>query len=280
MKNLKSILSVILGNLLIAIAVVYFVLPYNIMSGGVAGISLIVEQVWGINPTLMINLLMIGTFILGFVFLGKDFAIKTIVSTITYPIFILILNQHPYQIVADKLLVAIFGAVITGFGVGLAIKEGASTGGTDVPPLVIHKLTGLPVHLLLMGIDILVLIAGFAVIGVENVLVGLLFTYITNSVVNKVMVPNSDRAVSLFIISNKTEEIKKFIHDDLYRGSTVLAAKGGYTNQEKEVLLTVVSKQQYSKLDAKILQLDPSAFVIVADAKEIKGEGFTYDVRV
>lgn len=280
MKSMKSLLTVIFGNFCIAFAVEYFILPYNIMSGGVAGISLIIEQIWGVNPTLMIDVLMISTFILGFIFLGKEFAVKTAVSSIVYPLFVTILGYFPYEIVADKMVIAIFGAVLSGLGVGLAIREGASTGGTDIPPLVLHKLTNWPVHILLMGMDIVVLIAGFTVIGVENVLIGLLFTYLTNMVVNKVMVPNSDSAVSLFIISNRMDEIKEFIHTDLYRGSTILNGRGGYTNDERDVLLTVVDKRQYVLLDKKITEIDPQAFVIVADAKDIKGEGFTYDVRV
>ncbi len=280
MKRLKSLLTVLFGNFCIAFAVVYFILPYNIMSGGVAGISLIIQQVWGVDPTIMIDILMVVTFLLGFLFLGKSFALKTAVSSIVYPVFVTILNNFPYEINADKMLIAIFGAVITGLGVGLAIREGASTGGTDIPPLVVNKLTGWPVHVLLMVMDVIVIIAGFTVIGVENVLIGLLFTYITNMVVNKVMVPNSDSAVSLFIISGKSEEIKKYIHDELYRGTTLLNAKGGYTNQQRDVILTVVSKRQYVVLDKFVTSIDPQAFVIVADAKEIKGEGFTYDVRV
>lgn len=279
MKKLKSLLIVIFGNFCLAVAVVYFILPYNIVSGGVSGISLIVEGLWGINPTIMIDALMIVTFILGYIFLGKEFAMKTAVSSLVYPAFVTILGFFPYEIVADKLLVAIFGAVITGLGVGLAIREGASTGGTDIPPLVVNKLTGWPIHVLLMIMDAIVILCGVAVIGMEMVFIGLIFTYITNMVANKVMVPNSESAVSLFIISEKYEEIMHFIHS-INRGCTILDGKGGYTGQDKNVILTVVSKMQYAKLEKKVNEIDPYAFVIVANAREIKGEGFTYDVRV
>ncbi|MGI6508980.1 MAG: YitT family protein [Erysipelotrichaceae bacterium] len=279
-ERIKSILLIILGNFIFAIAVVYFVLPYNILSGGVAGVGIIVEQLFDISATITIDILVVSTFIMGFLFLGKEFALKTIISSIVYPIFITVLSYFPYHVEADILLIVIYGGILTGVGLSLVLREEASTGGMDVPAIIIHKYTGLPLHIAFFIVDAITALVGVLVFSVQDVMIGLVFVYIYNVVINKMMVPKSGRAVSLFIISEKKDEINTYIHDKLNRGTTVVPVKGGYTEEEKEAIMTVVSKQQYHQLEKVIEKIDKFAFVIVADAKEIKGEGFTFEVRV
>ncbi len=279
-ERIKSILLIILGNFIFAIAVVYFVLPYNILSGGVAGVGIIVEQLFGISATITIDILVVFTFIMGFLFLGKEFALKTIISSIVYPIFITVLSYFPYHVEADIFLIIIYGGILTGVGLSLALREEASTGGMDVPAIIMHKYTGLPLHIAFFIVDAITALVGVLVFSVQDVMMGLVFVYIYNAVINKMMVPKSGRAVSLFVISEKKDEINTYIHDKLNRGTTVVPVKGGYTEEEKEAIMTVVSKQQYHQLEKVIEKIDKFAFVIVADAKEIKGEGFTFEVRV
>ena len=277
--RVKSILKIIFGNFLLAVSVKFFVLPEDILSGGVAGISLIVEKLLHINTTITIDFLMISTFILGYIFLGKEFAIKTGLSSIVYPIIISLLDFVEFQIHADRLVMVIFGAVFAGIGIGIVVREDASTGGTDVPSLIINKYTGISVALLFGIVDGLTAVAGLICYGVEDVMIGLIYIYLSNLVIDRIIVPKSG-AVALFIISDEKEKICDFIHVDLYRGSTILNAKGGYTSEDREVIMTVVSKNQYKVLSDKIVEIDPYAFVIVSDAKDIKGEGFTYEYRV
>lgn len=279
-ERIKSILLIILGNFIFAIAVVYFVLPYNILSGGVAGVGIIVEQLFDISATITIDILVVFTFIMGFLFLGKEFALKTIISSIVYPIFITVLSYFPYHVEADIFLIIIYGGILTGVGLSLVLREEASTGGMDVPAIIMHKYTGLPLHIAFFIVDAITALVGVLVFSVQDVMMGLVFVYIYNAVINKMMVPKSGRAVSLFIISEKKDEINTYIHDKLNRGTTVVPVKGGYTEEEKEAIMTVVSKQQYHQLEKVIEKIDKFAFVIVADAKEIKGEGFTFEVRV
>ncbi len=279
-ERIKSILLIILGNLIFAIAVVYFVLPHNILSGGVAGVGIILEQLFGISATVTIDVLVVSTFILGFLFLGKEFALKTIISSIVYPVFITVLSYFPYHIEADLYLIVIYGGVLTGAGLALVLREEASTGGMDVPAIIIHKYTGLPLHITFFIVDAITALVGVLVFSIQDVMMGLVFVYIYNTVINKMMVPKSGRAVSLFIISEMKDEINAYIHDKLNRGTTVIPVKGGYTEDEKEAIMTVVSKQQYHQLEKVIEKIDKYAFVVVSDAKEIKGEGFTYEVRI
>lgn len=279
MKNLKSIGIIILGNLLLAISVTFFVLPYDILSGGVAGISLILKELFGFDTTITIDILVIAFFVFGYIFLGKDFAIKTGLSSLVYPFFITALSYVHINIEADQLLMSIFGAVIAGFGIGIVIKEDASTGGTDIPPMIINKFTGIPIALLMGIFDGVLVLAGLMAYSVQDVMIGLVYIYISNMIINSVIIPRAG-GIALFIISDKREEICNYIHDTLSRGTTIVPARGGYTNSEREVIMAVISTNQYNNLSQKITEIDPYAFVIVSDAKDVKGEGFSYEYRV
>ncbi|HQB31814.1 MAG TPA: YitT family protein [Erysipelotrichaceae bacterium] len=279
-EKLKSILLIVLGNFIFAIAVVYFVFPYNILSGGVAGIGIIVEQLSGISATIVIDILVISTFILGYLVLGKEFALKTFISSIVYPIFITVLSYFPYHIEADPYMIVIYGGILTGIGLSLVLREDASTGGMDVPSIIMHRYTGMPLHIAFFIVDSITALVGVLVFSIQDVMVGIVFVYLYNSVINKMMVPKTDRAVSIFIISEKKDEINEYIHTKLDRGTTLVPVKGGYTDENREAIMTVVSKQQYHNLEKVIEKIDKFAFVVVSDAKEIKGEGFTYDIRV
>ncbi|MGI6582130.1 MAG: YitT family protein [Erysipelotrichaceae bacterium] len=279
-ERIKSVLLIILGNFIFSIAIVYFVLPYDILSGGCAGIGIIIEELFGINATIVIDVLVVSTFIIGYFILGKEFALKTLVSSIVYPIFLTVLSYFPYHIEADPILIVVYASVLTGVGLALVLREDASTGGTDVPAIVLHKYTGLSLPVTFFIIDGIIAIVGTLVFSLQDVMVGLIYVYLYNSIINKLMVPKTDRAISLFIISEKKDEINDYIHDKLNRGTTLVPIKGGYTDEEKEAIMTIVSKPQYHQLEKVIEKIDKFAFVIVSDAKEIKGEGFTYEIRV
>jgi len=278
-KRVKDILIIILGNFVLALSVNYFVLPYDILSGGVAGIAIIFKALFGFNTTIVIDIAVIVTFILGYIFLGKEFSAKTLLSSIVYPIFISVLSYFPYKIEANPILMSIFGGVLAGLGIGIVFKVDASTGGTDVPPLIVHKYTGISIPVLMFTLDGILTLAGLVAYGPEDVMIGIIYIFISNYVIDKIIVPQSN-AVSLMIISNEKDKICEYIHVKLDRGTTILHGKGGYTNQEKEVIMTVVSTVQYNLLAKEITNIDPYAFVIVSDAKDIKGEGFSFPVRV
>ena len=279
MKKLKSVFMIVLGNFLLAVSVVYFVLPYDVLSGGCAGIALITRELFNWNTTITIDAMVILFFVFGFLFLGKEFTLKTALSSAVYPVFITLLSLVDIHIEADQLLMAIFGAVVAGAGVGIVIRENASTGGTDVPPMIIHKYTGLPIAVLMAITDGSLVIAGLLAYNIQDVMIGLIYIYISNAIINEVIMPRSS-SVALFIISDKRLEVMEYIHSTLERGTTIVPARGGYTDNSREVIMTVLSKNQYNLLAQKIEEIDPRAFIIVSDAKDVKGEGFSYDYRV
>ncbi|MBQ1826691.1 MAG: YitT family protein [Erysipelotrichaceae bacterium] len=280
MKKLKDVVMIIFGGALLAFSVAYFVIPNNILSGGVAGIAVIVNQLWGIDATIMINIFMVVCFIMGYIFLGKEFAMKTVLGSASYTVTYDIMSQFPLKIEVSPLLACIFGGAIAGAGIGLVFAHNGSTGGVDIPQLIISKLTGINLATVVFIIDGLAAVAGFLVFGVEEVMLGMIYIYASSAAIDRVVVPQYGEAVAVYIISDKITELCNFIHIDLYRGTTLLSAVGGYTGSEKQVILTVVSKSEYVKLNSFIERTDPTAFVIVSEAKEIKGEGFTYEPRV
>ena len=280
MKKFKDVVMIIFGGALLAFSVAYFVIPNNILSGGVAGIAVIVNQLWGIDATIMINIFMVICFIMGYIFLGKEFAMKTVLGSASYTVTYDIMSQFPLKIEVSPLLACIFGGAIAGAGIGLVFAHNGSTGGVDIPQLIISKLTGINLATVVFIIDGLAAVAGFLVFGVEEVMLGMIYIYASSAAIDRVVVPQYGEAVAVYIISDKITELCNFIHIDLYRGTTLLPAMGGYTGNEKQVILTVVSKSEYVKLNSFIERTDPTAFVIVSEAKEIKGEGFTYEPRV
>lgn len=281
MKNkILDILGVLFGNFLLAVSVAYFVLPFDILSGGVAGISIITRKLLNISTTLMIDILVIGLFIVGAFVLGKEFALKTALSSFVYPVFLEILVRFPVKLEIDMLMSCIFGGLIAGAGVGIAFRYNASTGGTDIIALTANKYLNVPVSTAVMITDGIITLIGVLTFGLQDVLMGIVYIYASSLAINKVMVPKTDEAVALYIITDKLKEICDYIHIDLFRGTTILQGRGGYTEQERDIILTVVSKSQYMKLSHFVEKTDPYAFVIVSDAKEIKGEGFTYEYRV
>ena len=275
---LIDVISVIAGTLIIALGVNLFILPSDILSGGVAGIAVALQPVFHLPATLVINGLTIALFIVGAIVLGKQFAMKTILSTIVYPLFITVTHEMFANvfITNNALLASIYGGVCIGVGIGLVYRVGASTGGMDIPPLVINKYTGITLPTLVMCIDGATVLLGASTYGIEAAMIGLVSVWICGQIIDKVMTIGSHEAKNVMIISDKYEELMQEIYTNINRGATILHAEGGYTRKQKPVIMTVVMKKQFPVLDRIIAHVDPEAFVIVNDVNEVQGEGFTY----
>ena len=269
---------IVLGNLAIAIGVSFFILPSNILSGGVAGIAVALEPVFHIEPRLVINGLTLGLYILGAVLLGKQFALKTFVSTIVYPLFITVLGIWfaDVRITSNPLLASIYGGIFVGTGIGLVYRVGGSTGGMDIPPLIINKYTHIPLSSLVMMIDGLTVLLGAIVYGIEASMIGLVSVWVCGQVINKLITLGAREAKNVLIISEKHDEVIQQIYQQIDRGVTILHATGAYTQQEKPVIMVVLYKKQFIELNRVIAAVDPEAFVIVSDVNEVQGRGFTY----
>ena len=278
-KQIINSITVVAGTFILAIAVETFIIPYRILSGGVAGIAVALQPLLHVSATLIANSVLIILLISGGFILGKEFLKNTVLSCIAYPIFTSILNGR-VNVVVDPILASFYGGLIAGAGVGIVLKTGASTGGMDIPPLIINKLTGIKLSTLVLITDFLTVLLGLFVYDLSAVLLGLVSVFMSSVAISKVLTINGTVSKAVQIISVKYEDILKEIDVQLERGATLLQGYGSYTGEEKRIILCVVSERQYGTLIEIVKEIDPSAFIITTDATDMHGEGFTYGFRI
>ena len=276
-KKFIDFLLIIIGTFILACSVEYFILPFSILSGGVAGIAVAIEPFFHWNETLVANILVISLLLIGRIFLGKQFMYTTLLSSLAYPVFTTLLSMNPIEMDIDPMLASLYAGLLGGIGIGLVMRTGASTGGMDIPPLVLHKLTGVKVSTLVMITDALTVLIGIMSRGLSAALIGLISVASSGYGIARVLESGQGgSAKSVQIISEKWEEVKEMIDKELARGTTIIEATGGFTNETKKMILCVVSQRQYTKLLQLIRTIDDKAFVITTDAVDMHGEGFTY----
>ncbi len=284
MKSLKQkgkdIVWVVAGNVVLALAVSMFILPYDILSGGVAGVAVALQPLIPLPVTLMVNLLVVGLFIVGACFLGKDFAMKTILSSLIYPVFLTFFSGRVPVLDLDPILASLYGGLLGGTGVGMALRTGASTGGMDIPPLIVHKLTHIEIAKLVLITDALTVLLGALTYGLEAVLVGFVSVWASSVAIDKVLMFGGQQAKAIQIISDQYEQIIERIHSELERGTTLIEAQGGFTCEKRKIILVVITKNQYPALMEMVTAIDKEAFVIANDTHEVKGFGFSFEFKV
>jgi uncharacterized membrane-anchored protein YitT (DUF2179 family) len=263
---------ILVGSAIIALSFNVFLLPNEIASGGVSGISTILHGVFNWKPAYVQWALNIPLFIAGLIFLGFHFGIKTLVGTIFLP-FCVFLTEHMDPWTRNPLLAALFGGIGVGLGLGIVFRGKASTGGTDLAAQIINKYTGLTLGTCVAIIDGMVVLSAAAVFNIEKGLYALIGLYVTSKTIDLVQVGLS-RSKAALIITEHNHEIREAILSKLDRGVTRLSAHGGYTENERPVLLCVVDQTEFIKLKQLVKSVDPAAFVIVMDASEVLGEGF------
>ena len=282
-EMLQDTLWILAGNIALAMGVAWFILPNDVLTGGLAGVAIALEPLIHLNPELVINVLTVVLFLAGSVILGKKFAAKTILSTICYPLLLTLLSYLAKNVIApdtfimDKYLATIYGGALMGIGVGCVFRTGASTGGMDIPPLIINKYTHIPLPTLVLIVDALTVLLGAAVYGLQAALTGILSVWVSSYMINKTMMIGGHDARNVMIVSNKHKEIMDRIHEALERGTTILEATGGYSSEKRPVIMAVVAKKQLPELQHLVSHIDTEAFVIVMEANEVQGLGFTYE---
>lgn len=274
--NYAAILS---GLAIAAFGVVAFVLPQGIMIGGTTGIGRILYYFYGIPVSYTVGAVNIILFSIGAFILGKKFALSVVVSTFAYPAFINLFEHMDFlaEISDDGLLSAIFGGVIVGCGLGIVIKFGASTGGSDIIAIILNRKFNIPVGPPIYIIDFSILILQiFFARGTEEILWGILLTFLYSLVADKVVVAGGG-AVQLVIISKKYEQIRRRLQD-IVIGTTVLYGESGYLAEPQHTLLCVISGRELNRVQNEILTIDAEAFIIINQVKEVKGRGFSFEV--
>lgn len=276
MKLFYKFFPVLVGNLIYALIVKLFILPTSLMSSGTTGIALFMNHVFDIPVSLFILIFNLCMLIIGFLILGKTFAMTTIASTILYPVFLEFFNQclGNYVITNNALLNTIFAGMGIGLALGIVIRSGASTGGMDIPPLLLHHYFRIPVSISLYVFDFIILSCQTLYNPMERLLYGILLILLTSVVLDKVLLMGTTRT-EVKIISPRSQEIAKDILSNIDRGVTLLEAKGGYSQQKQEVILTIISNRELPKIEKLIRQIDPDAFMVVSRVSEVWGRGFS-----
>ena len=273
--KLKDLFWVLVGNSINAFAVAFFILPNDLSMGGGTGISLIVNHFFNIPISAFVLIFNIIMFLIGAAFLGKKFAVTTAISTFYYP-FILAVFQKiigSYSVTDDIFLNTFFAGLLMGLSLGIVVRAGASTGGMDIPPLVINKYFGVPVSAAMYAFGLIILAVQFTFKDAEKILYGIVLIMINSLVLDKMIVLGKQR-VELQIISEKSEEIKRAIIEKVVRGVTMIYGETGYMGEKCDIVLTVVSNRQLLKTERIVKSIDPGSFVIINSVKEVAGKGF------
>ncbi|MDR7073115.1 uncharacterized membrane-anchored protein YitT (DUF2179 family) [Fictibacillus barbaricus] len=265
-------LYVIIGSGLVALAFSVFLLPNQIASGGVSGISTILYGLFHWKPSYVQWALNIPLFFAGLFFLGRQFGAKTLVGTVVIPLFVLIFEPWGAA-TQDPLLGAIFGGLGVGSGLGIVFRGKASTGGVDLLAQIIHKYIGMSLGTIIMFIDGTIVLTSALIFGIEQALYALIAMFITAKTIDVVQIGLGTSKMAL-IISDHEDELRQGILTHIYRGVTKINAFGGYTQDERPMLMVVVAQYEVTKLKQYVESVDPSAFVIVVNANEVLGEGF------
>ena len=275
-QTFLSLLTVVAGNFLYALTVKLFLLPAGLVTGGTTGIALIMNHYWSIPISgfvLAFNILML---LIGWLILGKGFALTTLASTFLYPAFLELCEIVLGNLVLtdDLLLCTVFSGLGIGIALGLVLRAGASTGGMDIPPLVLKKFFRIPVSGSMYAFDFTILLLQAMIRPAEHILYGILLVIIYTVVLDKMLLLGSTRT-ELKLISNKPAELCDAIQTQIDRGVTLLHGEGGYLHNETEILLTVISNRELIKVEKLVHKIDPACFMIVSRVSEVKGRGFS-----
>lgn len=273
--KIKDWTAIILGNTINAFAVALFILPNGLAMGGSTGIALTVNHFFNVPLSLFVLIFNIAMFILGALLLGRKFAVTTAISTFYYPFMLEVFQKiiGSYSVTNDIFLNTFFAGLFMGASLGIVVRAGASTGGMDVPPLVLNKYFGVPVSVSMYAFGCLILAFQFLFRDTEKILYGVVLIMINALVLDKILVLGKQR-VQLQVISEKSDEIKEAIMEKMVRGVTLMYGETGYMGEKCRIILTVVSNRQLLKTERLIKSIDPDSFVIVNSVKEVAGKGF------
>ena len=272
-----KLLLVVLGNATYALAVKLFIFPNDLMTGGTTGIALVINHYFnGVSISAFVlgfNILML---LVGLALLGKKFAFSTIVSSIAYPLALELFDRLFGNVVLteDMLLNTIFAGLGIGVGLGIVIRNGASTGGMDIPPLVLNRYFKIPVSVSLYVFDMCILLGQAVYNPLEGILYGILLILVYSVVLDKLMLMGTTRT-EVKVVSGHAEEIRKVILSEVDRGVTLLYGESGYLQQDTQVILSIVSNRELPQVEKLIHSIDPESFMIISRVSEVRGRGFS-----
>ncbi len=271
-KEFKRFLALIIGAFLVSVGLEIFLVPNDVIDGGIIGVSLILKELTPIPYGIYLILLNIPFLIVGYKQIGKTFAISTLVGVAVLSLFVTLL--HPVQVItADVFLASIFGGIVLGIGVGIIIRNGGSLDGTEIVAILANKRFGFSVGEIVMFFNIFILGSAGFVYGWENAMYSLIAYFIAFKTID-IVIEGLDESKSVTIISDNPDEIASAIMARLGRGVTHIYGKGGYTGEDKELLYCIVTRLEVAKLKSIVSEFDPQAFVAIEHVHDVMGGRF------
>jgi len=275
--NRKNILwraiQFLLGIFLFGLAFNLFFLPHQIVYGGVSGLSIVTESVFGLTPSLFIFLSSLLLMLVSLVFLGKDSTLKTVIGSLLYPLSV----SLTLPLVAffdlgelDLLMVAIFGGLTAGMGSGLIFKSGFTTGGTDILNQIVSKYFKVSIGKAMIMTDGFIVLLGAFIFGFEKALYGVIALYIISLMADRVILGISGTK-SFYIMTSEVNKTREYIFETLGLGVTILDAEGGFSGKNRKLILCAIPTRDYFRLKEGVLTIDPEAFFLVTDTYEVQG---------
>ncbi len=276
-KNaVKQFLVMTLGTVLLTVGVYFFKIPNGFSTGGVSGIGTILGKVTAISPAKWISIINIALLIFGFIFLGRETGAKTIYCSVLFSALTWLLEivKPMYSPLTDEtFLELIYAMLLTSIGAAMIFNSGASSGGTDIVALLLKKYARIDVGKALLAVDFLIAGSSFFVFGMKIGLFSMLGLFIKAFLVDSV-IESLNSCKYFIVITDRSDEISKYIISKIHHGVTVTDAVGGYTNEKKQMVHTVCKRMEAIKLRSRVYEIDPHAFTIITTSSDIIGRGF------
>ena len=277
-KNAFEFAQMVLGNAICAFSVTCFALPYNMVVSGVSGIGRIINILTGLSVSSAVAVLNIALFIIGAAVLGRRFAATIALGTFAFPFFMGIFEQMTalHHLVNEPMLAAICAGVLDGVGLGLVMRLGGSTGGIDVPAMIMNRKLGWKLATAMSGMDIAIFLLQIPVTAAEGIILGILYALVYGVVMDRMIVLEQG-GYQIMIWTEKIHEVNEELLMIGF-GTSILRGVGGYLREDRDIILCAASNRNFNKVKRAVLSIDPGAFMTITSMNEINGNGFTFNV--
>ena len=277
-KNAFEFAQMVLGNAICAFSVTCFALPYNMVVSGVSGLGRIVNILSGFSVSAAVAVLNTALFIIGAAVLGKRFAATIALGTFAFPFFMSVFEQMTslHHLVNEPMLAAICAGVLDGVGLGLVMRLGGSTGGIDVPAMILNRKLGWKLATVMSGMDIAIFLLQIPVTATEGIILGILYALVYGVVMDRMIVLEQG-GYQIMIWTEQIHEVNEKLLQIGF-GTSILRGVGGYLREDRDIILCAASNRNFNKVKRAVLSIDPEAFMTITSMNEINGNGFTFNV--
>lgn len=274
-RTTLNVAQILIGNALSAFAVACFALPYNMVVSGITGIAKVFNHYMGLNISMTVLAVNVALFILGFAMLGKKFAATIVVGSFSFPVFLAFFEKMTMlqHLVDDPLLAAICAGILDGVGLGLIIRTGGSSGGIDVPPIILNRKLGWKIAPMMYLLDLMIFMIQLPFTKTNGIILGILYAILYAVVMNKILVLDQGGA-QIMIFSRENHKINEHLLKLGY-GTTLIHTTSGYLRDKQEVVYCVVNSRNINRIKRETLDIDDKAFITISNVSEVNGNGFT-----